>query len=325
MGRFLKRLFAQAAGERGFSLVLVLFVTAILMVISAEFAYNMRVESFSARNFKDEAKAYGLALAGLNMGIGEIAGKTDIVAIDSSGRTAFVKLIDGKLRAIAPEREFALGEGKVSYSIYDEAAKININTAERGKLDTLLKEAGVDEYTRSVVLDSVEDWKDANHEFRLNGAEDDYYESLPRPYEAKDSSFDTIEELLLVRGMTPEMFYGKGALKPGTAPNAYAGVYRHVTVKGDGRININTADESVLGAVYGKGRATEILLTRASEGFFNVPAYEGAVSSNIFLIESKGEVEGIRVVIRMRAEMDPRTSSVNISNWTEGASFPENY
>ncbi len=32
--------------------------------------------------------------------------------------------------------------------------------------------------------------------------------SLPNPYKAKNANFDTLEELLLVKGMTSEILYG---------------------------------------------------------------------------------------------------------------------
>jgi general secretion pathway protein K len=57
-------------------------------------------------------------------------------------------------------------------------------------------------------VDSILDWRDEDSLHRANGAEDDYYRSLPEPYEAKDDDFESVEELLLVKGVTPEMFHG---------------------------------------------------------------------------------------------------------------------
>ena len=52
------------------------------------------------------------------------------------------------------------------------------------------------------------DWRDPDDFYRLNGAENDYYHSLSEPYECKNGDLDTIEELLLVRGVTTELYYG---------------------------------------------------------------------------------------------------------------------
>jgi general secretion pathway protein K len=65
--------------------------------------------------------------------------------------------------------------------------------------------------------------------------------SLPSPYKAKNASFDTLEELLLVKGMTPEILYGGGGNKGAIA-------FLTVTSKRNA-INVNTALKEVLMAV----------------------------------------------------------------------------
>src|SRR6185503_10932343 len=59
-----------------------------------------------------------------------------------------------------------------------------------------------------IIADSIVDWRDDDDFHQPNGAETEYYESLERPYRAKNAPFDTVEELLLVRGVTRELFYG---------------------------------------------------------------------------------------------------------------------
>lgn len=58
------------------------------------------------------------------------------------------------------------------------------------------------------VADSILDWLDEDDEQRDFGAEYDYYNSLPTPYGPKNGSIDSVEELLLVRGVTPELLFG---------------------------------------------------------------------------------------------------------------------
>jgi general secretion pathway protein K len=62
---------------------------------------------------------------------------------------------------------------------------------------------------RDTIADSIIDWVDKDHSHLLNGAEDDYYESLEDPYECRDGNFVVTEELLLVNGVTEEIYYGK--------------------------------------------------------------------------------------------------------------------
>ena len=57
------------------------------------------------------------------------------------------------------------------------------------------------------IVDAILDWRDADHIKRLNGAERDYYRSA-RGYDPKDGFFDSVQELLLVKGVTADLFYG---------------------------------------------------------------------------------------------------------------------
>jgi general secretion pathway protein K len=72
---------------------------------------------------------------------------------------------------------------------------------------------GMEEHARDTVVDSILDWIDPDDFRRINGAENDYYQSLKEPYNCKNGPLDSIEELLLVRGVTPELFYGKKGMK----------------------------------------------------------------------------------------------------------------
>jgi general secretion pathway protein K len=64
-----------------------------------------------------------------------------------------------------------------------------------------------------------------------SGAESSYYEQLATPYECKDRPLDTIEELLLVKGITPQVFER---------------IRDYVTVYGDGKVSINSASKQVI-------------------------------------------------------------------------------
>ncbi|HEX8949124.1 MAG TPA: helix-hairpin-helix domain-containing protein, partial [Dissulfurispiraceae bacterium] len=76
-----------------------------------------------------------------------------------------------------------------------------------------------------------------------HGAESDYYMSLPNPYKAKNADFDTLEELLLVKGVTPELLYGSKGKK---------GIIDFLTVNSrSNMINVNYAPREVLTAIPG--------------------------------------------------------------------------
>ncbi len=115
---------------------------------------------------------------------------------------------------------------------FDEERRLNINTAPRDVLARLLVErCQISVVEAEAMADAVIDWRDADHDPGPKGAEDPYYQSLPAPYEAKDAFFNSVEELLLVRG-----FAGK----------IYDKISFYVTVCGAGAVNINTASVPVL-------------------------------------------------------------------------------
>ncbi len=131
-----------------------------------------------------------------------------------------------------------LGEGTIRVAVEDEERKINLNklilpngnAPDDQKLAVfrrLLEILEVD----PTLADAIVDWIDNDDVPRVGGAESAFYGSLPQPYQAKNDLFDTVEELRLVRGITPAIFE---ALRP------------FVTVHSSGTVNLNTAPRQVL-------------------------------------------------------------------------------
>jgi general secretion pathway protein K len=102
----------------------------------------------------------------------------------------------------------ALGEGAYEVEIVGESGKFDINHIRNEQLQALVKALSINEYDSSIIVDSILDWIDKDSQPRANGAEEDYYSRLNLQYHAKNGFFDNIEELLLVRGVSPEYFYG---------------------------------------------------------------------------------------------------------------------
>ncbi|MBW7956981.1 MAG: general secretion pathway protein GspK [Deltaproteobacteria bacterium] len=298
---------ARVSGESGLSLVLVLWLLALMFLIAPGFVYTMRIESAATSSFEDEASAWALAVAGVYMAATEVSADYEIVASNEAGLVFLEKTADGFL-PLPSKRDFQLGEGTVSYRIEDERAKVNLNTAPMGVIDELLRLSGADKPARDAISDSIIDWRDENSDFHLNGAEDDYYGSLPFPYGSKDGPFDFIEELLLVKGVSREIFYGAGG---------ESGIGRLVTVHGDGKLNLNTAGETVLSAVYGEGVANEILLKRKTEGPIIIRLHGGLVTSEFFLVTSTGEKGGIRYTIEAAIAKKPGGKDAVFISWRE--------
>jgi general secretion pathway protein K len=99
-------------------------------------------------------------------------------------------------------------EGFIKVKIENESGKVNINKAEPPLLRILFSTFNLKEEQIDIIVDSIVDWRDSDQLHGLNGAEDDYYEGLGEPYACKDADFDSIEELILVRGVTPQIYNG---------------------------------------------------------------------------------------------------------------------
>ena len=63
--------------------------------------------------------------------------------------------------------------------------------------------------------DSILDWIDEDDEARPNGAEVDYYSTLPMPYAPKNAPLETVDELLLVKGVYPALLFGSDSNRNG--------------------------------------------------------------------------------------------------------------
>lgn len=65
------------------------------------------------------------------------------------------------------------------------------------------------------IADAILDWLDEDEEVRPFGAEAEYYSTLPTPYVPKNGPVLSVEELLLVRGVTPTLLFGADANRNG--------------------------------------------------------------------------------------------------------------
>ncbi|MCF8129970.1 MAG: general secretion pathway protein GspK [Deltaproteobacteria bacterium] len=188
---------------------MVLWVLILLSAIVTEFCFAMRTETNMVRNFKEQTEAHHIALAGLNRAILEV--------VRNEFSPEKKRLLEGdeppentsqrwRMNTDIPPVSFAQGFFKVQ--IKNEGGKIDLNTADESILKLMLDGFDIEEQEKSIIVDSILDWRDENDLHRMNGAEDAYYQSLSEPYKCKNADFDAIEELLMVRGVTPKLFYG---------------------------------------------------------------------------------------------------------------------
>ncbi len=267
----------------GVALVLVVWVIVVLTAIVGEFSYTMRTEINIARNFKEEEEAYQLALAGIEQAKLELltVNRTEVMYIDEEGMLLFGDEEE------KPIRKDEMGRGSFEYKITDEDGKLNINTATEGQLKALFHDSGVDITEVDIIVDSIFDWRDDNDLHRLNGAEEDYYTSLENPYSCKDGPFSTVEEMLLVKGITNDILYGSKDKEEDD--EYYNGVAQYVTTHGSNLVNINTASEPVLDIALNPTNAQTVLIMREAGPIYSSNIPKSKLSSEYFTIVSTGK------------------------------------
>jgi general secretion pathway protein K len=150
-------------------------------------------------------------------------------------------------------REDTLGAGVYRFRLVDEGGKININRIDEATLRRILTNLGLESNARDVLIDSIMDWRDADDLHRANGAESDYYLALSPAYTAKNGALDTVEDLLWIRGMTPDLFYGYSDRDDQSADKArQVGLREIFTVDSPiDRVNLRTAGAEVIHALSG--------------------------------------------------------------------------
>ena len=126
----------------------------------------------------------------------------------------------GSFTVLAPLPSEAGSSWGVRYGLEDESGRLNLNlvavadNVAEGSSRSLLM--GLPNMTEEIA-DAILDWMDTDDEPREFGAELEYYGSLATPYAPRNGPLQTVEELLLVRGISPQLLFGADANRNGMA------------------------------------------------------------------------------------------------------------
>ena len=224
--------------ERGIALLLTLLVLTILVALILEFDAEARREYRDAAAFRDNFKATVLARASVQAARGVL--QQDFLKDKLAGQS-----FDAPTDLWAfPITNYAIGDGLLNAKIEDELGKLNLNDLAIAD-DATIKGKKVLRFKRLFELlqinpdlvDAIVDWVDENEVQEPSGAESLYYQTLRPPYRAANVPLETLLELRLIKGMTPEIIEKLSKV---------------VTVfprDGGKTVNINTADPLVIQAL----------------------------------------------------------------------------
>lgn len=233
-----------AIDRRGSILIIVLWSLCLLTTFAVSLGYGVRQKATLAKRLDEREKLYLFAEAGA---------KKAIVEITNASPPLYDALNSWWSNNRGLFQQISLGDGEFSVSVVDEERKININKADLNTLERLFRVLGLDDIQAQELAASIIDWRDRDSQLSipLGSAEDSYYRNLKYPYEAKDSEYEILEEVLLVKDMTEDIFNR---------------IEDYITVYGDGKINVNTASKPVLLALgLSEDIVDKIMLYRLGE------------------------------------------------------------
>jgi general secretion pathway protein K len=298
------------------ALILTILIISLIVALTLQFNTSMWTNLHAAANLSDGIKLGCIARSGFN-------GALAVLYEDaSSGNVDTLRETWAHAGIISGSSAYLFDEGRFLIEIADLSGRIQINqlVEQNGNYNDTQKsllmrflgspEFDLDDEEVENIVDAIKDWIDPDDETTRFGAEDSYYKALQTPYPCKNAPFEFLEELLLVRGVTKELFYGTEE-RPGISP--------YLSTHGDGKININTAAPLVLRSLserIDEDLAEDMVAYREDEdndlsvpewykevpgmGDVSIPADLLTVSSNYFEITSEG----------LKGSMSKRTKGV---------------
>lgn len=257
--------------DSGIALIMVMIAIFVLSVLVGAFAYAMKVETKLAQNADNGETLTWLGRSGVELARYVLA---EQLAVNGEPYDSLNQIWAGGPGGIASSNSplvgisltgYQIGNGTVSIKITDLERKVNVNTADEQMLQKALTSIGVDAGEVPIISDGILDWIDLDDVTRVNGAESDYYQSLNPPYFAKNGVIDDLSELLLIRGVSQDLYWGPASTNhmPAAfqkvdrfgralqAPAYTAGLVDIFTPMSSGRINVNTASAAVLQTIPG--------------------------------------------------------------------------
>jgi general secretion pathway protein K len=254
------------SNNQGIALLLVITVTTILIATALEYNRRARFAVLSTAATRDRLTLSQMASSGIHAAMALLAkdraeSNIDSLQEDWANADKINELLD----------EIPFDDGKLAVTISDEMGRLqvnalvtypdsrNFNESQRTIWERFLTYFKTEEETPedsqpTAIVNSLKDWLDFGDDEAitgLSGAESSYYQDLSPPYGSRNGPISDIHDLLLVKGIAPELFFGS---------NEKSGIVNYLTVYGmtpgagtsftfPGKININTAELPVLVAL----------------------------------------------------------------------------
>lgn len=252
--------------RRGSVFVLALLGMVLMTMVVASFSVRIAAHVKSETIRIDRRKAESAAQAGIARAMASLA-EANVNVVTETDEWFDLGQQGDEL--------FVIGDSQFRIEILDAGRFANLNSIDTEQMRRM--------NLTDDVIESILDWREEQLQPRTQGAKDEYYNGLVNPYNAKLRAFETVEEILLVKGMTPELLYQppqvtggnvlvNGALEDQPALDALITTDSTSTnnrADGTTRVNVNTVNQGqlVTAGLSNQG-ATAIINRRNTQGTF---------------------------------------------------------
>ncbi len=250
---------AKRRARRGGALLTVLWLSAGLSAIGLSVASSVRSETDRVSTAAEGLRASYLASGAVDRAIQWMVWGARARRPDGSPM-----FWDTGIR----RESMLFPSGAAIIEFIPEGAKLDINRASAEDLYRVVFAVSGDDARARTIVEGIIDWRSASPG---PSPFDQFYSSIRPTFVARHASFQEIEELLLVRGMTPELFYGNYTVDAGGSLIARGGLRDCLSVWGsNGPFDANTASPALMEA-FGAAPATvgAIMARRAIAPFRN--------------------------------------------------------
>jgi general secretion pathway protein K len=249
----------RTSSERGGALLIVLWLSAALAAIALSVSTTVRAEIEHTSTVADGLRAHYLATGSLERGL-------QWMLWGGAPRNP-----DGTARfwdRSKPRMYMKYATGDVIVEMIPESAKLNINSTPEPELLKVITSLTGDPVRASAIVAGILDWRGPAQEAKSFDA---YYMALGPTFRAPHASLQEIEELLSVRGVTPELFYGNYIADGQGQLYARGGLRDCFSVWGTrGSVDVNGASPAVLEAIgLSPAEVAQVVRRRTQKPFEN--------------------------------------------------------
>lgn len=182
---------APRGPDRGFALVVVIWIVGLLAMLTLSFGEVVRSHLTSVSSASESASAEALADGGIAL----VARDLVRGAADRNAQRRFP--VDARISS-----HCLLGRGELWVALTDAGGLVDLNTSTDQLLTALLLGLGLDSEAARQLAAAVLDYRDTDNTVRPGGAEKDEYAAAGRPAGPKNAPFDSVSELEQVLGMS---------------------------------------------------------------------------------------------------------------------------